>query len=125
MEKRKLVCVVCPRGCNIEVCLEDGKVSGVSGHTCRKGDEYARLECTNPARVLTATVRVDGGHIRMVPVKSDKPVPKPLIFECMKRINPVVLEAPVIIGDIVIENILGTGVNIVATSNIYGVKEND
>lgn len=117
MEKRDLVCVSCPIGCAITVELDDnGQVLSVTGNTCKRGDSYARQECTHPERMLTSTVKVEGGRLPVVPVKSAKPIPKELLFDCMIEINKVTVQAPVKIGDVVLENILGTGVNIVATN---------
>ncbi len=115
--KRNLVCVSCPLGCSIEVELENGEVVSVTGNTCKRGDEYARSEVTHPVRSLTSTVKVEGGIHPVVPVKSNAPVPKEKMFDCMKVINGATVKAPVKIGDVVIENILGLGVNIVATNN--------
>lgn len=117
MEKRDLVCVSCPIGCAITVELDDnGQVLSVTGNTCKRGDSYARQECTHPERMLTSTVKVEGGRLPVVPVKSAKPIPKELLFDCMTEINKITVKAPVNIGDVVLENILGTGVSIVATN---------
>lgn len=118
MEKRELVCVACPLGCGITVSIGDnGEVLEVTGNTCKRGDAYARNEVTAPARSLTTTVRVDGGKAYVVPVKSAGPVPKGMMFQCMEVINKASVKAPVKIGDVVIKDILGTGVDIVATNN--------
>ena len=110
MAKKELVCVSCPIGCSITVELSDsGEVLSVTGNTCKRGDAYARAECTHPERMVTSTVKVE--------VKTSSPIPKEKIFECMTEINKVTLKAPVSIGDVVIEDVLGTGVNIVATNN--------
>lgn len=118
MEKRELVCVACPLGCGITVSIGDnGEVLEVTGNTCKRGDTYARNEVTAPARSLTTTVRVDGGKAYVVPVKSAGPIPKGMMFQCMEEINKASIKAPVKIGDVVIKDILGTGVDIVATNN--------
>ncbi len=119
MEKIEMVCVSCPMGCAITVELDDNKnVISVTGNTCKRGDAYARQECTHPERMLTSTVKVEGGRLPVVPVKSAKPIPKEMLFDCMKEINKVTLKAPVNIGDVVIENILGTGTDIIATNEV-------
>ena len=116
--KKNLTCVACPLGCSITVELDDqGQILSVTGNTCKRGDAYARTEMTNPTRSLTSTVKVEGGRHPVVPVKSAAPVPKSMLFDCMKEINKVVVKAPVHIGDTIIENILGTGVSIVATND--------
>ncbi len=118
MEKRNLICVACPLGCPITVTMDDnGVVTEVTGNTCKRGDTYAHTEVTNPTRMLTTTVRVENGKSYVVPVKSSTPIPKGMMFECMDVINKATVSAPVKIGDVVIENILGTGVDIIATNN--------
>lgn len=118
MENRNLTCIVCPLGCSLEVSIENKEVTDVKGNGCKRGNEYAKSECTNPTRMLTSTVRVEGGHSPLVSVKSDKPLPKGLLFDSMTVINSVKLNAPVKIGDVIVNNILDTGVNIVATRDI-------
>ena len=114
--KKNLICVACPLGCPIEVEIENNEVVSVTGNTCKRGDAYARTEITNPVRSLTTSVKVENGLHPVVPVKSSGPVPKDKMFDCMKEINSVTVKAPVKIGDVVIENILGLGVDIVATN---------
>lgn len=119
MTKREMVCVSCPIGCAITVELDDNnEVVSVTGNTCKRGDAYARQECTHPERMLTSTVKVEGGRLPVVPVKSAKPIPKEMLFDCMTEINKVTLKAPVRIGDTVLCNILGTGIDIVATNEV-------
>lgn len=116
---KDLVCVNCPLGCALKVTLdENGKVTDVTGNTCKRGYEYAHTECTNPTRSLTSTVKVDGGNLAVVPVKSAAALPKGLMFDCMKEINKTTMKAPVKIGDIVVKNILDTGIDIVATNEV-------
>ena len=113
---RELTCIVCPKGCQLTVTLdEDKNVVKVEGFTCKRGDVYARAECTAPMRTLTTTVAKKGGGV--VPVKTDRTVPKELMFECMKEINAAQVDADAPIGTIVIENILGTGANVITTRN--------
>lgn len=114
--KRDLTCVACPLGCSITVELNGDEIISVTGNTCKRGEAYAKTEITNPTRSLTSSVKVNGGILPVVPVKSDKPVPKTMLFDCMKVINSVTVDAPVKIGQFIIENILDTGANIVATN---------
>ena len=114
--KRNLTCIVCPIGCQLSVTLEDGVVTEVTGNTCPRGKQYAIDECTNPVRTVTSTVRTVGGGV--IPVKTDRPIPKELMFDCMKEINKAVATLPVRIGDVLIENVLGTGANVVITANM-------
>jgi len=115
MKKKYLTCIVCPMGCSLEISVEEGQKVDVSGYSCKKGLDYGQTESTNPVRTLTTTVRVEGGLVPVVPVRSDRPLPKHLIFDCMKVINGIRLTAPVKMGSRVVENILGTGVNIITT----------
>ncbi len=114
--KRELTCVACPLGCSLSVEFEGNEIISVTGNTCKRGDAYARTEIINPTRSLTSSVKVNGGILPVVPVKSSIPVPKSMLFDCMKVINSVQVDAPVKIGQVIIENILGTGADIVATN---------
>lgn len=111
--KRNLTCIVCPMGCSLEVELENGKVSVVSGNTCPRGKEYAISECTNPVRTVTSTVRAKDGQ--MISVKSDKPIPRDKVLECMKIINSQNPDLPIKAGCVIIKDIFGC--NIIATQN--------
>lgn len=115
--KRELICVSCPFGCPITVELDDsGVVLSVTGNTCKRGEQYAISECTNPVRVLTTTMKVNGGSRAVVPVKTNMPIPKGKMFECMQTINNEVVDAPVKMGDVLVCNICDTGADIVATN---------
>lgn len=118
MKKRELICIGCPMGCPIVVEMEDGKVLSVEGNTCPRGESYARKEVTNPTRIVTTTVRVDGGKVPMINVKTEQDIPKDKIFECIAALRGVTIKAPIHIGDIILENVAGTGVNIVAAGNV-------
>ena len=105
-------------GCAITVEIDDdGNISSVTGNTCKRGDAYARTECTNPVRSFTTTVKVSGGAHPVVPCKSSAPLPKGSIMDCAEFIRGVEIKAPVKLGDVLIKDILGTGVDIVATNN--------
>jgi len=112
----ELICIVCPKGCHLHVDEQNG--FKVTGHTCPRGEEYGRIEMTNPTRVITSTVCVDGGRYRRCPLKTNGAIPKKMIFEAMKTLDGVQLKAPVEIGQVVAENVCGTGVDFVATRNI-------
>ena len=109
--KRNLTCIVCPMGCSIDVEIENGDVLSVTGNTCKRGEEYAKNECISPVRTITSTVRCDDGSV--VPVKTDKPIPKDKIFECMEIINNAVAHLPISAGDVIIKNVYGS--NVIAT----------
>ncbi len=112
---KELTCIGCPIGCSLTVRLLGGKVESVTGNECKIGVRYAQTECTNPTRMLTSVVKIRKGDINMLPVKTDKEIPKDKIFEAVKLLKGVVVDGPVKVGDIIIEDILGTGVNFIAT----------
>ena len=116
MATRELTCIVCPRGCQLKVELEGKKVLSVTGNTCKRGVVYAENECVAPMRTLTTTAAVEGGGV--VPVKTDKTIPKELLFEAMKAVNEARVPKDAKLGYVVIENLLGTGANIVTTRNV-------
>ena len=118
---RELICIGCPMGCPLIVTMEAGEVISVTGNTCKRGDVYARKEVTNPTRIVTSTVRVSGGDADMVSVKTKEDIPKGKIFECVKALNSVEVPAPVHIGDILVKDVVGTGVDIVATKNVESI----
>ena len=121
MEKRELTCIGCPMGCQISVELESGEVLSVKGNTCAIGDKYARNEVTHPERTVTSTAVIFGGDKPRVSVKTKTNIPKDKIFECMKEIDAAGVNAPVHIGDVVIKNVAGTGVDVVATREVAAV----
>lgn len=109
--KTELTCIVCPIGCRITVC--DGSITG---NGCPRGEKYAAEECTAPVRTITTTVKSANGKI--IPVKTDKPIPKELIFKCMNIINRLhPAGSDYRIGDVICRNILDTGSNITVTAN--------
>lgn len=118
MEKKELTCIGCPLGCAITVEMKNGEIVSITGHTCKRGEEYARKELTNPTRIVTSIVRVKGGRIPMVSVKTKTDIPKSKIFDCAKALQNVIINAPVHIGDVIVEDVAGTGVAIVATKNV-------
>ena len=115
---RELTCIGCPLGCSITVTMNGTDVVSVTVNTCQRGDAYALKEVTNPTRIVTSTVRVEGGISPMVNVKTASDIPKAKIFECVSALKNVVVTAPVKIGDVVLSNVAGTGVDVVAAKNI-------
>lgn len=118
METRDLICIGCPLGCSLKVTLENAEVTEVTGNTCPNGDKYARKECTNPTRIVTSSVRVKGGKINMVSCKTKEDIPKGMIFDITKALENVVVDAPVSIGDVLVSDVCGTGVDVIATKNV-------
>lgn len=114
----KLTCIACPMGCPLSVEMDGDKVVNVTGNTCPRGKVYGEKEVTNPTRIVTSTVRVSGGESVMVSVKTKEDIPKGKIFDIVKALKDVEIPAPVKIGDVVIADVAGTGVDIVATKNV-------
>lgn len=111
-------CIKCPLSCQVEVVAEGNVIQEMKGHTCTQGETYVIDEFTHPVRTLTTTVRVRDGILPVLPVKSEKPLPKNLIRKCVEVLNTVTVKAPVKCGDIVCENVLDTGVNVVASRDL-------
>ena len=117
MEKRILTCIGCPLGCAITA-VPGAEGFDISGYTCKRGLEYAKKELTRPERTVTSTVRVSGGKANVVSVRTATDIPKDAIFTVMEAINALVVPAPVKIGDVLCENIAGTGVALTATKAV-------
>ena len=122
MEK-KLICVSCPIGCEITVEIENSVVTKVSGNRCPRGEAYARQEAVDPMRVLPTSVRVIGGELPLVSVKTDQPVPKRLIWQIMEYIRTLSVNAPVKVGQVLVEHVLGTKANLIATREVRLAQE--
>lgn len=118
---KEMTCIVCPMGCPLKVTMNGDEIVDVTGNTCPRGKKYAITEVTAPRRVLTSTVKVEGGHLPLCPVRTRGDIPKGLLFDAMKEVNALVIEAPVAIGDVLIPDICGTGVPLVACRNIHKV----
>ncbi|MFA6142084.1 MAG: DUF1667 domain-containing protein [Candidatus Omnitrophota bacterium] len=112
--RKKMICIECPNGCVLNVDT-DSKPLKITGNKCPKGIKYAILEIENPERVLTSSVLTEGLTLKMVPVRTDKPIPKKDLLKAMEEIKKVRVKAPVRVGDVIIEDLLGLGVKIVAT----------
>ena len=121
METREMTCICCPLGCSLTATKEFTGNITVTGNTCPRGEEYARTEWLDPRRVVTTTVAVTGqkdGEEAMVSVKTKEPIPKDAIHDCIRVLASVTMKAPVHIGDVVLNNVVGTGVDVVATKDI-------
>ena len=146
MITKKLICIGCPMGCQLEADVENTKeqesrpventeggtafdrrtcgknerwtVLDVRGNTCPRGADYARKELTHPTRIVTTTVRVEGGTEIMLPVKTAEDIPKGKIMDCMRAVKNLKVQAPVAVGDVILRDAAGTGVNLVAAKTI-------
>lgn len=120
MAKKDMICIVCPIGCHMEV-VEDASAEGgyrVDGANCKRGNMYGVKELTRPTRLLTSTVEIEGADLPRLPVRTKEEIPKDKILESMKVINAIKVKAPIKMGDVLLENILDTGVDIIATRDL-------
>lgn len=118
---KEMVCIVCPMSCHLCVEIENGTVKGVTGNTCPRGAKYATDEIINPTRMVTSTVVIKNAKITRLPVATEKPIPKDKIFNVMDEINRVIVKAPIKLGDVIIENVSKTGINIIATRSFDSI----
>ena len=123
IEKIPLTCIICPMGCSMEVEVEtdaDGhkKVLSVKDNGCKRGEQYAAKELQNPTRTLTSTIKVNGGVLPVVPVKTAGEVPKNMLLQCMEVVRRASCRAPVKRGDILLYDLLGTGINVIACADV-------
>ncbi len=120
METVELICIGCPMGCPMTVTMENGEVLSVKGNTCKRGDIYARKEVTAPTRIVTSTVRIKESKTGAVtvPCKTKQDIPKGKIFEIMEALAAVTAAAPVRIGDVLLKDVAGTGVDVIATKDV-------
>lgn len=117
MQENKVTCILCPRGCTIEK-KEQGGTFEFAGFGCKRGLEWAKVEFTNPKRILTTTVHVKSGEIEFVPVRTNLPIPKEKIFEAISILKGIEVLAPVEIGSVIEKNILDTGADVIATRRV-------
>lgn len=111
-----MICILCPKGC--EMTVEDGEEFKLNGNKCDKGINFAKTELISPERTLTSTIRIKGAIHEMLPVKTSCPIPKSLMDEVISIIDRTVVASPVRVGDVLIEDVLGTKANIVATRSM-------
>ena len=130
--KYELTCINCPMGCRITADYDGKEVTNIQGYTCARGKAYAQTEITDPTRMVTALVGVEGrraplsvtalvgveGTHAPLSVKTRSPIRKPLIFDALRVIRETTVRPPVRIGDVVVENVCNSGVDVIATENI-------
>ena len=122
METRKMHCIMCPKGCEMTVTTDGGKFVSVTGNSCPNGAKYAQQEVAAPMRMLTGTVRIKNGPLPLLPVVSKTMLPKDLIVKAAAELRTVEVTAPIKYGTVVLTNILGTGVDIIASCDFPCVK---
>lgn len=119
MVQKEYICINCPLSCDLTL-TDDNGVLSVSGNTCKRGEDYAKNEYGNPIRMLTTTVQLKNADSRLLPVISSDMIPKKLIKECLKCLYSISVTAPVKSGEVIYENILDTGVHILAAKTVTG-----
>jgi len=120
-EVTKMICITCPVGCSLEVTREGMTIIKVEGNQCKQGLSYAEAELVDPRRMVPTTVKVRGGVHPLVPVCTAAPIPKPLIFKLLAELRKVELQAPIHVGQVVLGNALGTGVDVLASRNLVAI----
>jgi len=118
VEKKHFTCIICPIGCDIDVEIQNGNVVSIKGSRCEKGREFVLQELEEPTRILTTTVPVKGAKWAMLPVRTDKPIPKRLLSRVIGQLADIELQAPVKMYHVIVKNVAGTDANIVATRNM-------
>lgn len=115
--KKVIRCIVCPTGCEITAENIDNEIK-ITGFGCKRGEDYAKEEFIAPKRIVTATMRVENGFLPIIPVRTEKPIPKESVFDIINEISCVMVNAPIKVGDTLIENILNLGINIIASRDM-------
>lgn len=115
---KEYTCIVCPNGCKIQAEIKDGCIETIEGAMCSKGKSYVSQEILEPKRTIATSITVIGGEVPLSSVRTTKPIPKDMIFDVMKEIKKVSVEAPVKAGQVVISDVLGTGSNVIVTRDV-------
>jgi len=118
--EKTIRCIVCPTGCEIHVKNVNGELI-VEGHACKRGEEYAKDEFIAPKRILTSTMRVNNGLLPLIPIRTSQPVLKEKLNEILKVVALKIVDAPIKMGDVLIENVLNLGVNVIASRDLIKV----
>lgn len=117
-EKRKVTCILCPLGCGATVTIKSGRIIKIENLECPRGEDYVLKEIETPTRDFFTTVRVRGAKVPVCPVRSTQPVPREKLLDCSKELAKIIVDAPIKIGDLIVENLLGLGIDIIATRNL-------
>ena len=123
MKVRKITCIICPVGCEIEVIIDDGNIIEVRGARCKRGVKYAYEEVRDPKRIVMSVIKCIDGDLPVVSVKTSKPIPKKYIWKVMELLSKVEVRAPIDVGQVIIPNILNLNIDIIATRPCRKVKE--
>ena len=121
-KQHEVTCIVCPIGCKITIQSDGISAKVLTGHRCKEGITYATTEALDPRRMLTSSILVKNGEWPLVSVKSTQPVPKKDIFNVLKKIQTTSVNAPVKRGDILLSDVDGLNIDIIATKSIQKKK---
>ncbi len=121
-KQMELICIGCPMGCHLQLVIEDGAIKEIEGNECKIGPKYARQEFTDPRRMLSTTVACKDGLWPRLPVKTAEAIPKAMMIEIARRLHLLTVTAPVEIGEVIVENVGGTGINVIATRTMPRVQ---
>ena len=116
--KKEITCTVCPRGCTVTAEVDGTQIVSIEGYSCQRGLAFAEAEITHPARLLTTTVRVTGSAEALLPVRSRTAIPREKLMDCMAVIRQTAVDAPVAQHDVIIADVCGTGVDIIASKSV-------
>lgn len=118
-KEQEVICISCPLACVVTVMFDDGgNVSGVANNLCKEGEKYAIAECKFPGRVLTTTILTEGSLRKLLPVRTEKPIPKEWLIECMRSLSEIKVKPPIKMGQIIVPDIMGTGADLVASDEL-------
>ncbi len=118
IEKKHLTCIGCPMSCPLELTIVDGEIREITGNSCKRGEDYARQEYTAPSRMVSTTIACTSGIWPRLPVKTAAAVPKGKVIEVVKALHALEIEAPVQMGQIILDNVADTGVAVIATRSL-------
>ena len=116
-----MICITCPLGCSLELTHDGKNIINIEGNKCKKGLDYAGIEFTDPRRIITSTVKVQGGIHPLVPIYTSAPIPKQKIFDLLKELRQVELQAPIRMGQVVLKNALGTDADVLASRSLPAI----
>lgn len=115
---KQYTCIICPNGCEIEADIENQEIRSITGHTCKRGEEYVRQELLAPKRTIASSIVVRNGELPLASVRLTKPIPKYMIFPAMEEIKRITVTAPVQAGTVLLSGICGTDSNVVCTKTV-------
>ena len=118
--EKDIICITCPQGCIIKVSGDPAKaeITSCEGFKCKRGQVYAQNEFVHPVRILTSSVKVNGAAVPLVAVRTSAPIPKEMLMEAMEEVKKITVSGKLVPGDVIVENFMGTGADLVASAAI-------